>query len=86
MSEIFICMNKKNKTISIRLSENQMRSLCEILILEEKNKSELIRDIIQEYSQKTCCKRELMEKLEQKPKIKDSKYPTPNRLRLLNFK
>ena len=79
-------MNKKNKTISIRLSENQLRSLCEILIIEKKNKSELIRDIIQEYSQKTCCKRELMEKLEKKPKIKDSKHSNPNRLKLMNFK
>jgi len=53
-----------------------MRNLCEILILEEKNKSEFLREIIQEYSQKNCCKRELMEKLENKSKIKESKSPT----------
>jgi hypothetical protein len=70
MSAIFICMEKKNKTISIRLSENQMRSLCETLLLEQKNKSSLIRQILDEYTHRTCRKQEFSEKREIKPKLR----------------
>jgi hypothetical protein len=62
-------MEKKNKTISIRLSENQMRSLCETLLLEQKNKSSLIRQILDEYTHRTCRNGEFLEKLEKKPKL-----------------
>jgi metal-responsive CopG/Arc/MetJ family transcriptional regulator len=86
MSVIFICMDRKNKAISIRLSENQLRSLCEAILLEKKNKSELIRDIIQEYSQKNCRKQDLLEKLEKQTNVKDPIHPAHKKLKLMNLK
>lgn len=86
MSVIFISMEKKNKTISIRLSENQMRSLCETLLLEKKNKSTVIREIIDDYTQKICRKREILEKLENHRDNMDSVYPTRNKLKSKNIK
>lgn len=79
-------MEKKNKTISIRLSENQMRSLCETLLLEKKNKSTVIREIIDDYTEKFCRKREILEKLENRRDNEDSVYPNCNKLKSKNIK
>ena len=36
----------KNKKITIRITENQLRMICDQVIQEEKTKSELIRELI----------------------------------------
>ncbi len=85
LSMIFIGMEKKNMTISIRLSENQMRSLCESLLFEKKNKSTVIREIIDDYTQKICHKQDLMEKIENRQDNVDSSYSTRNKLKNKNI-
>jgi metal-responsive CopG/Arc/MetJ family transcriptional regulator len=45
---------RKSKTIRVRITENQLKRLTNVLIEEELNKSELIREIIDKYVRRSC--------------------------------
>ncbi len=45
---VFIYMNK-NKKITIRITESQMRRLSDTLIYEEVNQSQFLREMIDKY-------------------------------------
>jgi hypothetical protein len=47
--QIFICMKKLQKHICIRLSSEQFRKLAEVLVNQERTKSEFIRSAINSY-------------------------------------
>ena len=40
---------RKSKTLRVRITENQLKRLTDVLIEEELNKSELIREMIDKY-------------------------------------
>ena len=42
-------MEKKTKHLRIRVTEEQFRKLADLLIEEQKNKSSLVRDILNKY-------------------------------------
>lgn len=47
----------KNKTLTIRITENQLRMIRDQVILEEKTKSEILRELIDKQIKKNCRKR-----------------------------
>lgn len=47
---------KKNKHLRIRITEDQMKRLIDKIVVEESNKSKLIRDLINEYLDKNVVK------------------------------
>lgn len=59
LSDIHIFIRMKNKKITIRISENQLRMICDQVILEEKTKSELIREMIDKQVQ--ICRKRLID-------------------------
>jgi hypothetical protein len=48
-TQIFIDMSKKTKHLTIRLSEEQFRKLADTLVIEQKSKSLLMREILEDY-------------------------------------
>jgi hypothetical protein len=46
---VFIDMSKKTKHFSIRLTEEQFKKLGDILIIEQRTKSSLLRDLLCTY-------------------------------------
>lgn len=52
-----IIINMKNKTLTIRITENQLRMIRDQVILEEKTKSEILRELIDKQIKKNCRKR-----------------------------
>jgi len=42
-------MSKKTKHLTIRLSEEQFRKLADTIVIEQKTKSSLMRDILSDY-------------------------------------
>jgi predicted DNA-binding protein len=46
-------MTKKTKHLRIRLSEEQFQKLADVLIIEQKTKSVLVRDAINDYLEGT---------------------------------
>jgi hypothetical protein len=50
--EIFIAMKRKTRHLRVRLTEQQFRNLAEVLILEQKNKSSVIREALKKYIEK----------------------------------
>ncbi len=47
--QIFICMTKKTKHLTIRLSEEQFKKLADTLVIEQRTKSSLMRDLLSDY-------------------------------------
>ena len=47
-NDIFICMNK-TKQLRIRITEEQFRNLADMLIEEQMTKSQIIREMIDDY-------------------------------------
>jgi len=45
-------MERKNKHLIVRITEAQFKNLADILVEEEKTKSELIREILKKYIEK----------------------------------
>jgi hypothetical protein len=46
---IFIVMGKLNQPIVVRLSDRQVRALTDSLVTEQRNKSQIIRDALNQY-------------------------------------
>lgn len=49
----------KNKKITIRVTESQLRMICDQVILEEKTKSELLREMIEK--QIIICRKSIID-------------------------
>ena len=48
-TQIFIDMSLKTKHLTIRLSEEQFKKLADTLVIEQRTKSSLMRDILSDY-------------------------------------
>lgn len=59
MSDNHIFIRMKNKKITIRINQDQFRMICEQVKLEEKTKSELIREMIDKQVQ--ICRKRLID-------------------------
>jgi metal-responsive CopG/Arc/MetJ family transcriptional regulator len=46
---LFMVMGKFKRTIVVRLTESQIRFLTDFLVTEERNKSQVIRDALNQY-------------------------------------
>jgi tRNA A22 N-methylase len=67
---------KKGKHLRIRITENQFKVLTERIIEEQKTKSEIIREMIDDYI-KICRKSTISEILEMNKTIKDFNNNNP---------
>lgn len=85
-----MCMNMNSK-LTIRVTEHQLKLIKNHLLSEQNDKqghtkSSLIREVLNEYFDKTCRNPCLIEKPDKKPKIKDMIRPILKKLKLMNFK
>jgi|WetSurSiteA1Bulk_404760.scaffolds.fasta_scaffold81684_1 hypothetical protein len=58
---IFMIMGKKVKHIRIRITEAQFRWLADVLITEQRTKSAVIRDALNNYLLEECHRNEIKE-------------------------
>ncbi|CAN1513250.1 hypothetical protein MCERE19_00847 [Spirosomataceae bacterium] len=68
---------RKSKTLRVRITENQLKRLTDVLIEEELNKSELIREMIDKYV-RSCRSPKKKDVVQEINKIKDSSIIIPN--------
>ena len=74
-------MNKKVKTLSVRITSEQFNTLCENLILKHKSKSAYLREIIDQ----TCRTGENHKQSTTLQENRDNRYPTHNKLKNNNI-
>jgi len=76
---IFIDM-RKSKTLRVRITENQLKRLTDVLIEEELNKSELIREMIDKYV-RSCRNPQNKDVVQEITKIKGRNTITPKNIK-----
>lgn len=84
MSHIFLNINifivmRKSKTLRVRITENQLKRLTDVLIEEELNKSELIREMIDKYV-RSCRNPKKKDVVQEITKIKGRNTITPKKI------
>lgn len=77
--QIFIDM-RKSKTLRVRITENQLKRLTDVLIEEELNKSELIREMIDKYV-RSCRNPQKKDVVQEITKIKGRNTITPKNIK-----
>ena len=78
-------MINKSKHLRIRLTEDQFQKLSEVLILEQKNKSEIVRDALNEHFERISLNSESRSEIKSLdfPVIQ---FPTNNNLKMNHTK
>ncbi len=74
--DIFITMNK-NRKVTIRITESQMRRLSDTLINEQMNQSQFLREVIDTYVRR-CRKTNKIGVQQVIQEIKDTNSENPN--------
>ncbi len=74
--DIFITMNK-NRKVTIRITESQMRRLSDTLINEQMNQSQFLREVIDTYVRR-CRKTNKIGVQQVIQEIKDTNRENPN--------
>jgi metal-responsive CopG/Arc/MetJ family transcriptional regulator len=71
---------RKSKTLRVRITENQLKRLTDVLIEEELNKSELIREMIDKYV-RSCRNPQNKDVVQEITKIKGRNTITPKNIK-----
>jgi metal-responsive CopG/Arc/MetJ family transcriptional regulator len=71
---------RKSKTLRVRITENQLKRLTDVLIEEELNKSELIREMIDKYV-RSCRNTQKKDVVQEITKIKGRNTITPKNIK-----